>query len=287
MSLAGKDKVGAALKILAKSYGIYFNGLALVSKETAAKAAFSLFSTPRKGRLLAQQKSYLDQFTQEKVLVADHQLQTYHWKGSKPTVLLCHGWESNAFRWRNLIEKLQSADFNIIVFDAPAHGASSGKHLHVPIYESCATALIAKYKPTHVVGHSIGGLSVLYSQYKTPQESVKKLVSLGAPSELSEIMNNYQRLLGFNNRVLEAMDAYFKKRFAFGIGEFSMSTLAKDIKTEGLLVHDIEDKIAPYSAAVRIQKNWKKSQLISTQGLGHSLHQEDVNNKIISFLEAS
>lgn len=276
-----------ALKILAIAYGQYFNVTALFSKRKAAKKAFKLFCTPRKGRLQPHQKAYLNQFEQQEVSVANHRIQTYHQPGKKPLVLLCHGWESNAFRWRNLIEKLQEAHFEIVFFDAPAHGASSGSELHVPIYESCTSALIEKFKPAYVIGHSIGGLAVMYSQYKNPQHAVQKLVSLGAPSELEEIMNNYQRLVGFNDRVLSALDHYFKERFSFGISEFSMSELVKKIEKEGLIIHDLTDPIAPYSAATRMQKNWKNAQLITTEGLGHSLHQEQVNNQIIAFLEAS
>lgn len=276
-----------ATKILAFAYGNYFNLISFYSKRNAAKAAFKLFSTPRKGRLLSNHQAYLNQFAQEKVFVANHHIQTYHYKGKKPTVLLCHGWESNAFRWRNLIEKLQEHQFNIITFDAPAHGASSGKYLHVPVYESCTTALIQKYKPQYVIGHSIGGLSLLYSQYKTPQPFVTKLVSLGAPSDLSDIMNNYQKLVGFNQRVYKGLDLYFQERFSFGISDFSMAQLVKDIDKQGLLIHDKQDKIAPYQAALDLQKNWKNAKLITTEGLGHSLHQEHVNEQIISFLEAS
>ena len=276
-----------ALKILALAYGQYFNILVIFSKRKAAKQAFVLFSTPRKGRLLPHQSDYLNKFEKKIALVANHSLQTYHWKGVKPTVLLCHGWESNAFRWRNLIQKLQEKGFTVISFDAPAHGASSGENLHVPVYEACTTALIKKYKPEYVIGHSIGGLALLYSQYKDPQPFVKKVVSLGAPSELTEIMANYQEIVGFNNKVLKALDGYFKERFSFGIDDFSMSELAKNIDKEGLLIHDREDPIAPYSAAVSIQKNWKNAKLITTEGLGHSLHQDHVNDQIISFLEAS
>ena len=168
-----------ALKILALAYGTYFNTIAIFSKKKAAIKAFALFCTPRKGKLLPHQKDYLNQFDKEIVSVVDHQIQTYQWKGSEgPTVLLCHGWESNAFRWRNLIEKLQAKGFHIIIFDAPGHGASSGAHLHVPIYEACTSELIKKYQPQYVIGHSIGGLALLYSQYKSPQPSVEKIVGM-------------------------------------------------------------------------------------------------------------
>jgi pimeloyl-ACP methyl ester carboxylesterase len=277
-----------ALKILALAYGRYFNFIAIFSKRKAAIKAFELFCTPRKGKLQAHQKDYLNQFDKEMVSVAAHHIQTYHWNENEgPTVLLCHGWESNAFRWRNLIEKLQAKGFHIISFDAPGHGASSGAHLHVPIYEACTSELIKKYQPKYVIGHSIGGLALLYSQYKSPQTSVEKVVSLGAPSDLEDIMNNYQKLVGFNGRVLEGLDRYFRERFSFGIAEFSMAQLIKSVDKKGLIVHDLEDRIAPYQAAVDIHKNWTNAALITTEGLGHSLHQDQVNDQIISFLEAS
>ena len=277
-----------ALKILALAYGRYFNFIAVFSTKKAAVKAFELFCTPRKGRLQSHQKEYLSQFHKKIVTAADHQIQTYHWKENEgPKVLLCHGWESNAFRWRNLIEKLKVKGFHIITFDAPGHGASSGSHLHVPVYEACTTALIKKYEPQFVIGHSIGGLSLLYSQYKSPQASVEKVVSLGAPSDLEDIMNNYQKLLGFNGRVLKGLDRYFRDRFSFGIAEFSMAQLIKEVDKKGLIVHDKEDKIAPYQAAVAIHENWTNAALITTEGLGHSLHQDQVNDQIISFLEAS
>jgi len=277
-----------ALKILALAYGTYFNFIAIFSKKKAAIKAFTLFCTPRKGKLLPHQKDYLNQFNKEVVSVVDHKIQTYHWKESNgPTVLLCHGWESNAFRWRNLIEKLQAKGFHIISFDAPGHGASSGAHLHVPIYEACTSELIKKYQPKYVIGHSIGGLALLYSLYKSPQESVEKVVSLGAPSDLEDIMNNYQKLVGFNQRVLDGLDRYFQERFSFGMDEFSMAKLIKSVDKKGLIVHDLGDRIAPYQAAVAIHANWQNAQLITTEGLGHSLHQDQVNDQIISFLEAS
>ena len=55
---------------------------------------------------------------------------TYRWLGKKETILLAHGWESNSFRWKDLIVKLDTAlDYNVIALDAPAHGRSSGESI--------------------------------------------------------------------------------------------------------------------------------------------------------------
>lgn len=268
------------------AYGSYFNTLALFSKEKAAKKAFTLFCSPRKGKVLEHQKEYLDRAKSDIIQVDDLALQTYHWKGNNETILLLHGWESNVFRWRNLIEFLQKENYNIIAFDAPAHGNSSGTILNVPLYTTCANKIIANYNPQYIIGHSIGGMTTLYNQYKNPRNTIEKIVSLGAPSELSEIIGHYQNLLRFNDNVKESLNLYFKQNFNFMIDDFSISKFSRSIAPQGLIIHDEYDLIAPFSASVQIHQNWKNSTLVKTQGLGHSLHQEGVNATIIDFLKS-
>ena len=73
-------------------------------------------------------------------------IQTYHWPGENDTVILFHGWESNAFRWRLLVAHLKEANYNIIACDAPGHGNSTGNILYVPLYQKTAAQLLKKYK---------------------------------------------------------------------------------------------------------------------------------------------
>ena len=273
-------------KYIPLAYGSYFNTLALFSKKKAAEKAFKLFCTPRKGRVLEHQKDFLNEAKSDIITTQNIELQTYRWKGNKETIILLHGWESNVFRWRNLIDFLKKENYNIIAFDAPAHGNSTGTILNVPLYTLCAEQIIAIYKPSYIIGHSVGGMTTMYNQYKNPNNSIEKIVSLGAPSELSEIMTHYQNLLKFNTTVMNSLNIYFKNTFNFNINEFSISKYSQSISQKGLLVHDEFDTIAPYSASERVHKNWKNSTLITTQGLGHSLHQEDVNHQIIDFLKS-
>lgn len=273
-------------KILPLAYGKYFNLYSLVSPKKTAHRAFTLFCTVRKGRVLPQQAAYLEKAKLDLENVAGHQLQSYRWKGSKETVLLVHGWESNTFRWRNLIKKLREADFNIIAFDAPAHGYSSGKLLYVPLYEEVVHHMITKYNPVYLVGHSVGGMTLMYNAYKNPNPGVKKMVIIGAPSEFYEIMDHYQDLLRYNNRVKQALDDYILNRFGFRIHDFSTSKFAETNTKKGLLFHDRFDAITPYHASVKVSEKWKGSTLVTTEGLGHSMHQEHVNEQIISFLQA-
>lgn len=271
-------------KLVLKTIGFYFNTLELFSSPKAAKVSLDLFCSPQKGKVLAHQKGFLEKAKKEIFQAEKHNLQIYQWKGTKETILLLHGWESNVFRWRNLIKFLTKENFNVIAFDAPAHGNSDGSKLHVPLYAVCLHNVIQRYNPKHIIGHSVGGMTTMYNEYLYKNKNVEKLVILGAPSDFIPILNNYQQLLGFNNKVRKALKSYFKKKFGFEPEYFSIRDFAKSNTKKGLLIHDELDKITPCSDSELVHKNWKNSTFVKTKGLGHSLHQDDVNQKIIDFL---
>jgi pimeloyl-ACP methyl ester carboxylesterase len=273
-------------RLLPPLYGAYFNIIALFSKKIAAEKAFTLFCTPRKGKVLPIQEDFLEKARDQIINIGGMELQTYRWPGNKQRVLLLHGWESNTFRWRKLIKELIREGFDIIAFDAPAHGKSGGEILNVILYAECVEEIKKVYHPHFIVGHSVGGMTAVYHQYAYTSNGIEKVVTIGSPSEFPEIMDFYQDLLKFNNRVMRALDEYFQRHFGFGIEDFSTSRFAKELKVEGLLLHDELDAIAPFSSSERVHANWKGSKLIKTRGLGHSLHQEEVNQQIVDFLKS-
>lgn len=271
-------------KLIPKTYGMFLNVYALLNKEKAAEKAFYIFCKVRKGKVLPHQKNYLDDAKDQQLQIVAHTIQTYRWVGTKDTVVLVHGWESNTWRWHKLIEKLQEAQYNIIAFDAPGHGYSSGKYLYVPLYSQILEGIKKQYAPKHIIGHSVGGMSVLYNEHEHPDPLVEKLVTIGSPSEFHEIISHFKQLLGFNNRVASALAVYVEKRFGFSEKAFSSTKFVQTNTKKGLLFHDRLDTIAPYHASEQVHAAWENSTLVSTEGLGHSMHQEEINDKIVAFL---
>ncbi|MGB5556133.1 MAG: alpha/beta hydrolase [Flavobacteriaceae bacterium] len=267
-------------------YGQFYNLFCLIAPKATANTAFHLFCTVRKGKVLTQQQEYLDAAKYELLHIGDHTIQTYIWPGKGKTVLLMHGWESNTYRWRNLIAKLRQQEFTIVAFDAPGHGASSGKYLYVPLYAEILQHLIIKYNPHQLVGHSVAGMTILYNEHKNDNPNIEKIVTVASPSEFHEIMEHFQGILKFNNRVMRALDNYIYERFGVYIRDFSTSKYASTNTKKGLLFHDKLDQITPYHASVNVQAQWKDSTLISTEGFGHSLHQDEVNDQLVDFLKS-
>ena len=274
-------------RYLPLAYGKLFNVWVLIDPTGAAKKSFDVFCTIRKGRILPKQAPYLDAAKLERISAAGHDIQTYHWPGNGPTILLMHGWESNTFRWRNLIQKLQEHDFSIYAFDAPGHGYSSGKRLHVPLYAEVTRVILDRYRPDHAVAHSVGGMTIHYTHFLDAESTLKRIVTVGAPCEFEQFMEHYQALLGFNDHVRAAMNKRLKEWLGFYFNEFSCARFVVKNTKEGLLFHDEDDLQVPVGASIKVHEHWKGSQLVLTKGLGHSMHQPAVNDQIVSFLQGN
>lgn len=271
--------------IFTKSLGLYINSLSFVFPKKASRLAYAFFSEPRVGRLSKNKLPKILQEAETNTFVhEDHTFQTYTWKGSETTVLLVHGWESNASRWENFIPYLKKSGVTIIAIDGPAHGLSSGKEFSIPKYAEFIHIAVEKFKPQFLVGHSMGGKTILYYQSIYQNDAVKKMVVLGAPSDFNIILNNYISLLSLNQKISKELEAHYLKSFKLNLEYFTGKLFASKINTKGLIAHDIEDTVVLFDEAKKIASSWKNADFIETKGLGHSMHDDDLYKKISFFL---
>ncbi len=265
--------------------GKWFQLLYFFVPQKALHKAFVLFCTPRQGEVRPEQEYFLEAAEDEVVQYLDHEIQTYRWANTGETILLIHGWESNTYRWKALIEKLQAKNYNIIAFDAPAHGNSSGKLFHIPLYTEWIQKIVTLYRPNHIIGHSIGGMTSIYHQYVYKNPELEKLIILAPPSELATIMQGYKNTLRLSKKFMKAFDQYFKAQFGFHFHEFSIAEFTKHLSVPGLLVHDRYDKIASYLDVEHIEESWSGVVFKTTKNFGHSLYFDEVDDMILEFLE--
>ena len=272
-------------RIIPFSVGQYLNLLSKVDQKKAVSKAFRIFCTPRKGKILPHQMQFLGSAKKEKIVVNKEEIQLYHWPGEGKTILLVHGWESNSYRWHSLVSDLEKKNYNIISIDAPAHGASSGKTINVFFYAECIQRVIAKYKPSYLIGHSIGGMTCIFNHFHYQNKVVEKIVSLGASSEFQKIMLHYQNLLKLKSPVMQGLEVSFQKNFGFKFEEFSAARFVSEFEIHGLIIHNDIDKVVPLESSISLHKNWQNSIFIKTHGLGHSLYSKEVNQAILEFFE--
>lgn len=267
-----------------KSIGGALNATSLVSSKYASKRALNLFASPRKGRYTENQSKIVHDAIYEPLQFDGLNIATYRWEGEGKTILLAHGWESNASRWEYLLEDLKSEKYNIIALDAPAHGQSSGKEFNAVLYAEFINVVAKKYHPDTIIGHSVGGMATVFSMHNFDLETVNKLVLLGAPAHFTGVFSRYKSMMGFNKRISKGLDKIVLERFGKPVDYYSAANFTSTFKAEGLIIHDKNDKIIPYEDALLFANRYKNSQLVSTSGFGHGLKDTSITPKILEFI---
>lgn len=271
--------------MLTKSIGSYINLISFVAPKKATQMAHGYFSEPRKGKFTIDK---LPKTLKEAHLETIHNdediIQTYTWKGNDTIILLIHGWESNSSRWKKMLPYLKKSGSTIIAIDGPAQGLSSGKEFTVPKYAEFIDVVVQKYQPNYIIGHSMGGQTSLYYQYKYQNPSVQKIVILGAPSDFTKILKNFTTLLSLNKKVRSDLEIKYTNFLNQDLEQFSSKEFVSKIDVKGLLAHDIEDTVVLFEEGKKIVNSWKDVQFIQTKGLGHKLHDDELYKKVAQFL---
>jgi len=263
-------------KLLPKAVGLGLNTVGLLSPDKAASKALEIFCTPRKGSIQSYQKKFLKKFKQKALDFNGTEVMTYDNGKSGKKVLLCHGWESNSFRWRKLYRALKDTDLNIIMMDAPAHGATGGDTFQALLYGEMINVVAQHYEPETVIGHSVGGYSAILFMSNYQPSFVKDMVIMASPDRLVDITNRYFKMIGLGNRVGKKYFDLIEERFGRDITYYNASDFASKIKVDGLIIHDIYDDVNLLYEGEAIHSKWAKSRLVTTENLGHSLQGEEV-----------
>lgn len=274
--------------LLTKSIGFYINVLSFIAPKKAIQKAYDLFSTPRKGKIqlddipevLKSAEAVAFDFESEKI-------QTYTWKGNETILFLIHGWESNSARWKKALPYILKSGYTVIAIDAPAHGLSSGRDFNAHKYSQYIHHIAKLYPPKILIGHSIGGKACLHYHSLHQNKGIEKIVVLGAPSDFKAIFENYISLLSLNSKVNKGLVNYYLENFNLSNKEIEGALFSNDNNPKGLIAHDLEDGVVAFAEAKKNAKAWKEAVFIETKGLGHSLNDEKLFEKISAFITES
>ena len=273
--------------IITKLVGLYINLISLFHPEKAKQIAYTIFSQPRKGKIKNGKLPKTLQSAEQETLTYDGEnFQVYTWPGNAEIILLLHGWESNASRWKKLLQYLKPLGKTIIAIDAPAHGQSTGKEFNAPRYAEFIHVLLQKYQPKTLIGHSIGGAAIAFYLNKYPNDHIDKIVLLGAPSSFKKISDNFINLLSLNKKVQNRLEQYYHEKFNIHINDFAGHLFAQNFTQKAIIAHDADDAVIKVEEGRQYAAAWKNAIYIETQGLGHSMHDKALYQQIAEFVGA-
>ncbi len=273
------------MKFTVKLLGGFLNILNTLLPSIGTKIAYYIFCYPIKFKLQPRQINYLKKHLQGYIEFDDQKVALYKFGKGPKIILFLHGWRSNAYRWKNFIKALDHQEFTCFAIDAPAHGLSSTKTCNIPIYTKAIYQTLQNIPPPNaIVGHSFGCISTLYLYNKHPEVIPPKTVLLASPGKAQDFVDFYQNALSLSERTMQYLVQYFIDKFGVSIDYFDVSTLVKGYVQECLIVHDKQDKDVDVQYAYTIQKRWKNSELLITEGYGHKLTQPEIIEKAGGFV---
>jgi pimeloyl-ACP methyl ester carboxylesterase len=273
-------------KILIFSIGLYLNVLAWIAPRKAGKKGFFFFCRPRRRPVKPHHLEFLDTSEKFTIEYAGKKVQGYRWGTGEKKILLLHGWESHSYWWKSIVDSLSKEQYSLYSIDAPGHGLSEGSYANIPHYSGLIEQLVLRHGKIHaILGHSLGAFSGVYTIHRLPQLPISKMVVMASPGEAKEFFSYLRNVLGLSGRSIKVIGDYFVEKLGHGPDYFSLKEFASTLTLPGLIIHDTEDKEAPYSHAFEAHKNWKNSEMITTTGLGHNLKSNELIEKVKQFVD--
>lgn len=269
-------------QIILVSIRLYLLALGMVAPKVAGRQAFRLFSTPRTRRRVPPAVEDVMARAQHLQVQADGEdVAVYRWgqpeegEDAKRRVLLVHGWESRGARLAVWVDPLLAAGYEVVTFDAPAHGESSGRRAMPPSFVYSMAAIEQRLGPIYgCVAHSLGGLSAILSigaghLLGHQPLQIQRLVILAGADSGTDAMAMFCDVLGlgrsFLPRILDAAAA----EGGHPVADFDGHRIFADHPVPTLWFHDPEDDDVPIEAARRVVDACPHVTFEVTEGMGH------------------
>ena len=277
-----------AQKLVIGYYRVQLNIFSRLSKRKAAEKAFELFCTP----YVSEKKKAPAVFEKAEKLHLKfdaYQLVGYRWNHPQTKkALILHGFSSTVKKFDHFIMPLVKKGYEVLAFDAPAHGESSGKTITGFQYKDAIKAVYDQFGPIHsFIAHSFGGLALSLFMEEQEYQEHKKIVLIAPASETERAVDSFADFLKIDDDVKEEMNRIIFERSGRQPNEISIRHAAKKIKADVLWIHDKDDDITPWSDAEKIQQDAHPNfQFMLTVGLGHRRIYRDnkVKKAVFEFL---
>lgn len=272
-------------KVLVYLLSNYLRLVNSISPRLGGKHAFLLFCYPFPLKFKKYQSDFLKTSHFSFLDFEGKRIAQYRWGSGEKVILCLHGWQSNSFRWKKYVEVLDKKKYTMICLDAPAHGRSDGVLFNVPMYARLIQQFLEQNKVDSILSHSLGAFSTMYLLSNYPLLSPPKVIALGTPSYADSFIDEFIRVLNLSSKARRNLVTYFTNYSGLKTNDFDSKLFAKNQKSFGLIVHDINDKEAPFEYAKEMAKIWPKSRFLGTEGFGHKLRDDSVVQEVIKFID--
>jgi esterase/lipase len=262
--------------------------LEMIAPQYAHNWFVKLFFSPPKYTIPSAEREVLQQAQRSHLYINAVSIEVYTW-GNGPAVLLVHGWAGRASQFRSFVPYLIDRGYQVVAFDAPAHGNSQGKRTNIFEFRDVILQLENRVGGFQaIIAHSIGGAAAIFALAEGAKTQM--VITIATPSIGDEIIHEFTLRINGSVKAEEKLKAYIRQTFQRPFDELMASHFAKqlDQTVNWLIIHDEHDKEASVQNAQHLYEAYPRATVKITSTLGHTriLRDEDVIITCLKFIES-
>jgi pimeloyl-ACP methyl ester carboxylesterase len=193
----------------------------------------------------------------------------YYQSGNGPTVLLVHGVRSNLGSMTAIAEELLEQGYQVVLFDAPAHGEAPGESTDPIEVRGVIHGISERFTELHaVIGHSLGGLWSLSAWHLGLR--AKAFVLISSPATMRFLVDKFDDFFELADGQLDELAEQIEGRLGPEVWtRFSPAEVAKAVDVPSLIIHGANDNyVSPENAEI-IHSSWRGSSVELLDGAEH------------------
>jgi len=271
--------------------GIALNGLSLLHNESAARLLTRFWFTTFRSEPKPWVTEFWNSAERRVELPVEETVVGVHCWGQGPLVVMMHGWSGSGSQFRDFVEPLAAAGFTAVCFDAPEHGARSGRRTHMLRF--CASLLAIQRELGRidcVIAHSLGAMATAYALQLGLE--LERLVCVAPQLDSRHLFDGYRRLLHLRPPLAQRSIELIGERLR-GLMQcedpwetLQPGALLGERGLPGLLVFDHDDPEIPPQQFREAVAGWPDCRPLETRGLGHNriLRDRGVIDAVVGYL---
>lgn len=190
------------------------------------------------------------------------------------SVLIAHGWTSEASFMAVFAEQLRRAGFRVVAFDQPGHGKSERERASLIDCARASLQVAEALGPLRfAVTHSMGGLAALLVGEGGPPMACpypfERYVLVSSPNRFSTITQEFADELHLGPAATRSFEHHLERIAHRPIATFTAARLLAAAGRPALVIHARDDLEVVFRNAEEIVAACPKAELLAFDGLGH------------------
>ena len=192
-----------------------------------------------------------------------------------PAIIMSHGWGGRGAQFREFIQPLLDAGYQVWLFDHVSHGMSEGREAPITDFAKGVAAVARTVQGegevvAGFVGHSLGcaGIGIALRGELRELKNIR-VVQIAPPASLIRYSRFFARTLGLPERIRAAMQWRLEQKIGVNWQEFEMPGAVAAMTAKALVIHDQNDKDVRIDSGLTVARSWPDARFKRTFGLGH------------------